>query len=199
MPRHHALRLTLSHRPWLGWLLLLVLMLGAGCGQEADTGPADPNRLIWRQLTGVITEQDLSRIALLRVEDKVSQRENIERQVHQQLLAELTLIPDLRLVETNQAIVEDLRVRHGATLSQAIPAPMTLELCQQLDVEAFVFATVENNDYDVNLKLYLGRTGTVIFTKTLEDLQLPAGNQPVLDLGAPGGGAEIQTEVQTAP
>lgn len=166
------------HRPQ-GTSLLLVLALGtatmgSACQKKADDKPApDPNRMIWKQMSMLCAENGLTRMALLRVDDKVAHSEDVQRQVGQAILAEITQLEDLQVLETDQQQVAAAIEKHDSDPSIGIPPAMAMELCQDMAVDAFVFATVENNEFDVNMKLYSGATGNIIFTKTLQDLELP--------------------------
>jgi|GEM_PF-5669631 len=162
-----------------GKSLVLVMALGlatmgSACQQKEDHKPApDPNRMVWKQLGMLCAEDGLSRMALLRVDDQVAHSADVERQVGQAILAEITTLEDLQVLETDQQQVAAAIKKHDANPSIGIPPAMAMELCQAMAVDAFVFATVENNEFDVNMKLYSGATGNIIYTKTLQDLELP--------------------------
>lgn len=159
-----------------GWslaVLCLALTL-LGCNKaEAPAPKSDPNRVIWKQLGVALADNNLGRVALLRVDDTVGKSAHVERQVQQAILAELTLMSDLQVLETDQQQVNIAISKHKTDPVIGIPSAMAMDLCQDLKVDAFIYATVENSDYDINLKLYTGSTGTIIFTKTLQDLELP--------------------------
>ncbi|HYE77395.1 MAG TPA: hypothetical protein VEI97_05370 [bacterium] len=153
----------------------LLALSGLACSDnaEADEHNPDPNKLLWRQMAVTLSEEAVSHIAILRVEDKVSHQPDVERQVQQALLDQLTQISDLDVLEADRAKADALLQKHKVDPATGIPSAVAADLCTALGVQAIVYATVENGDYDVNLKVYVLNPGNVIFSKTLQDLTIP--------------------------
>ena len=163
-------------------LLLAGVLLGGlsslGCNKDADAATKpDPNKVTWRQLATTFADASLTRVAMLRVDDKAGHSADIERQVQESMLSELTQIPDVDFVEADRQMVGENLAKHGVDPAAGIPAPVAAELCGLLGVDGFIYATVENGDFDVNVKVYVANPGNVIFSKTLQDLELPSSKK----------------------
>jgi len=166
-------------RPLATLLLLGGLLLGASgslaCNKAADAAPKpDPNKNTWRQLSMTLADSSLTRVAVLRVDDKVTHSTDVERQVQESMLAELTQFPDVDFVEADRDVVASTLAKHNTDPASGIAPTIATELCGILGVDGFIYATVENGDYDVNVKVYVANPGNVIFSKTLQDVALPS-------------------------
>lgn len=163
------------HRLLLLACLPLLALSSMACSQdaEADEHKPDPNKLVWRQLAVTLSEENVAHVAILKVEDKAGHEADVERQIQQAMLDQLTQVTDLDVLEADKSKVEDLLQKHHTDPATGIAADVAASLSTALGVEAIIYATVENGDYDVNLKVYVANPGNVIFSKTLQDVEIP--------------------------
>ncbi|MEO7994868.1 MAG: hypothetical protein ABI743_10770 [bacterium] len=167
-----------------GVFFFSLTLLGAGCQKEEAPKP-DPNKLVWRQLAVALSDNSIAHLAVLRVDDTVKDSPATERQVQQALLAELTQIPELEVVEADQDVVKQVLAKRDTDPATGIAADTAKDLCTALRVEAFIYASVENETFDTNIKIYLGEPGKIVFSKTLQDLAVPAADEKPKKSSAP--------------
>jgi hypothetical protein len=173
-------------------ILLLILVSSAGvlfsgCNAkpsnaetEKQSGITDEynNSANFKELITTITDMEISSIGIIRIDDPINSDATIVRQVRQELLEELTKVEELDIIEKDSDELQQFLTTEKIDPKRGLSSDAASKIADFFDVKAVLYGTIESKT-DLNLKMYEGKNGGVIFSRTISNLKLPLTNKSV--------------------
>lgn len=173
-------------------ILLMILVsstgiLFSGCNakpsnaatENASTVPDEyDNSSNFKELITTITDMELSSIGIIRIDDLINSDITIERQVRQEILEELTKVEELDIIEKDSDELQQFLTTEKIDPKRGLSSDAASKIADYFDVKAVLYGTIESKT-DLNLKMYEGKNGGVIFARTISNLKLPLTNKSV--------------------
>jgi hypothetical protein len=178
-------------------LAILCLVMFSSC-QKPEPPPPEPNPVgdFFKEIQDALDTATATTISVLGVDDNCGAGTNLQRQVRQEIIAQLHNLESIEILEYPQTELDAKFVEMGIKLSDGISPENAVALATSLQAGALLYASIETTTPDVHVKVYSGTTGSIIFAETLQGWELPiTENQGPLDLG--GGTTTSETPVPT--
>jgi hypothetical protein len=183
-------------------LAIFCLVMFSSC-QKPESPPAEPNPVgdFFKEIQDVLDTATAKTITILGVDDNCGAGLDLQRQVRQEIIAQLHNLESIEILEYPQSELDAKFVEMGIKLSEGISPENATELAGSLEADTLLYASIETTTPDVHVKVYSGTTGSIIFAKTLQGWELPiTENAALLDLSGGTTTTEIPTPTeQPAP
>lgn len=174
-------------------ILLLILVSSAGVllsgcnAKPSDAAPEKPsgtsadeydNSSNFEELITTISDLEISSVGIIRIDDPINSDATIVRQVHQEILEELTKVEELDIIEKDSDELKLFLTTEKIDPKRGLSSDAACKIAEFFDVKAVLYGTIESKT-DLNLKMYEGKNGGVIFSRTISNLKLPLTTKPV--------------------
>ncbi|MCX6645034.1 MAG: hypothetical protein NTY09_01545 [bacterium] len=165
-------------------LAIFCLVMFSSCKKPIPTPEPNPVADFFKEIQDVLDTATAKTITILGVDDNCAAGPNLQRQIRQEIIAQLHNLESIEILEYPQSELDAKFVEMGTKLSEGISPENATELAGSLEADTLLYASIETTAPDVHIKVYSGTTGAIIFAETLQGWQLPitASNAP-LDLG----------------
>jgi hypothetical protein len=173
-------------------LMILVSSAGilfSGCNAKPSDAatekgkPSEPagefdNSSSFAELVTTITDMEVESVGIIRIDDIINSDSNLERQVRQEILEELTKVEELEIIEKDSEELKLFLATKKVDPKRGLSSAQATDIADFFEVDAVLYGTVESQT-DLNLKMYLAENGGVIFARTISNLQLPLTKKAV--------------------
>lgn len=155
-------------------LAILFLVMLSSC-QEPAPPPLEPNPVgdFFKEIQAGLDAASAGTITILGVDDNCEAGPDLQRQVRQEIMAQLRKLESIEILEYPQSELDANYEEMGIDLTDGISPEKAMALGESLQAETLLYASIETTAPDVHIKVYSGFTGGIIFAKTLQEWQLP--------------------------
>ncbi len=161
-------------------LAICILVLVTSCGSEPPPPPEpDPVTTYFKDLQIGLDETGAETVTVIAVEDNSGVGEAVQRQVYQEILAQLHELESIKILEYPQTDLEETFSEIGIEQVSRLSPDDAIELASELRADSLLYASIESNAPDVHIKIYSAENGAIVFAETLQAWLLPISKEEV--------------------
>jgi hypothetical protein len=150
---------------------IAILILTTSCSKAAPV--PDPAETMFSSVKKALTTDGAKSVTVIAVIDSVDAGEDIQRQVHEEILSQLHSLKDIEILEYPDSQLNDEFKTMNISPVDGISPEAAVKLAEELKTGALLYASIESKTPDVHFKVFSGKTGGIIFAEMLAKWTLP--------------------------